>query len=185
MELPVVDGEVQRLEGENLTKFAIVDRFSGEGKTSKMFWRGCGPRDPESAVACSVAHDKHNIWVCGSSDAAMAKAVNTLRETQGGWALVHRGEVAATVRFEIGGLMSQRPAEELDAEMQALYRAAEKIDWMYEPTFRPRWYPGFPERLMFATLTCAPWTWVLVAPSPLAPEGFVNVGTGETHPIVW
>ena len=185
MELPVADGEVQRLESENLTKFAIVDRFSGEGRTSKMFWRGCGPRDPESAVACSVAHDKHNIWVCGSSDAAMAKAVNTLRETKGGWALVHRGEVTATVHFEIGGLMSQRPAEALDAEMQALYRAAEKVDWMYEPTFRPRWNPGFPERLMFATLTCAPWTWVLVAPSPLAPEGFVNVGTGEVHPIVW
>jgi adenine deaminase len=185
MELPVVDGEVQRLESENLTKFAIVDRFSGEGKTSRMFWRGCGPRDPDSAVACSVAHDKHNIWVCGSSDAAMAKAVNTLRETQGGWALVHRGEVTATVRFEIGGLMSQRPAEALDAEMQAMYRAAEKLDWMYEPTFRPRWNPGFPERLMFATLTCAPWTWVLVAPSPLAPEGFVNVGTGEVHPVVW
>ena len=26
---------------------------------------------------------------------------------------------------------------------------------------------------------------MLVAPSPLAPEGFVNVATGETHPIVW
>jgi adenine deaminase len=185
MELPVADGAVQRLESENLTKFAIVDRFSGEGKTSKMFWRGCGPRDPDTAVACSVAHDKHNIWVCGSSDAAMAKAVNTLRDTQGGWALVHRGEVTATVRFEVGGLMSQRPAAEVDADMQALYRAAAKVDWMYEPTFRPRWNPGFPERLMFATLTCAPWNWVLVAPSPLAPEGFVNVATGEVHPVVW
>ena len=185
MELPVVDGEVQRLESENLTKFAIVDRFSGEGKVAKMFWRGCGPRDPDTALACSVAHDKHNIWSCGSSDAAMALAVNTLRETQGGWVLVHRGKVTATVRLEIGGLMSKRPAEVLDAEMQALYRTAEQVDWMYEPTFRPRWYPGFPERLMFATLTCAPWTWVLVAPSPLAPEGFVNVGTGETHPVVW
>jgi len=185
MELPVEDGEVQRLQSENLTKFAIVDRFSGEGKVAKMFWRGCGPRDPDTALACSVAHDKHNIWSCGSSDAAMALAVNTLRQTQGGWALVHRGKVTATVRFEVGGLMSKRPAHELDAEMQALYRAAEAVDWMYEPTFRPRWYPGFPERLMFATLTCAPWTWVLVAPSPLAPEGFVNVGTGETHPVVW
>lgn len=185
MELPVVDGEVQRVESENLTKFAIVDRFSGDGKVSRMFWRGCGPRDPDTAVACSVAHDKHNIWVAGSSDAAMAKAVNTLRETQGGWALVHRGAVTATVRFEVGGLMSQRPAAEVDADMQALYRAGAEVDWMYEPTFRPRWNPGFPERLMFATLTCAPWTWVLVAPSPLAPEGFVNVATGEVHPVVW
>ncbi|MDB5562873.1 MAG: Adenine deaminase, partial [Hyphomicrobiales bacterium] len=36
-----------------------------------------------------------------------------------------------------------------------------------------------------ATLTCAPWRWVLVAPSPLAPLGFVNVTDGQTHPLVW
>ena len=55
-------------------------------KIGKMFWLGCGPRDPETALACSVAHDKHNIWVVGSSDAAMAMAVNVLVELQGGWA---------------------------------------------------------------------------------------------------
>jgi adenine deaminase len=185
MELPVADGAVQRVDSENLTKFAIVDRFSGEAKVSKMFWRGCGPRDPGSALACSVGHDKHNIWCVGSDDAAMAQAVNIIQKNGGGWALVVHGKVAATVRFEIGGLMSARPAEEVDADMQALYRAADKVDWIYEPTYRPRWYPGFPERLMAATLTCSPWTWVLVAPSPLAPEGFVNVATGETHPVVW
>jgi adenine deaminase len=81
--------------------------------------------------------------------------------------------------------MSCRPAEELDAEMQALYAEAKNVEWMYEPSFRPRWYPGFPERLMFATLTCAPWTWVLVAPCKEAPQGFINVQTGEAHPIVW
>lgn len=184
-ELPVVDGLVQRDASRNITKFSIVDRFSGEGKTSAMFWLGTGPKTEDTALACSMGHDKHNIWVVGSSDAAMAKAVNALRETQGGWALVGRGELLATVRYEVGGLMTRRAASELDAEMQALYRAGESIEWMYEPTFSPRWWPGFPERLAFATLTCAPWRWVLVAPSPLAPNGFVNVATGETHPVVW
>lgn len=185
MDLPVRNGEVERDASRNVTKFAIVDRFSGEGRVARMFWLGTGPRTPETALACSMGHDKHNIWVVGSSDAAMAQAVNALRQTQGGWALVREGRLAATVRYEVGGLMTCRPAQELDAEMQALYRAADGIDWMYEPTFSPRWWPGFPERLAFATLTCAPWRWVLVAPSPLAPEGFVNVATGETHPIVW
>jgi adenine deaminase len=185
MELPVRNDEVQRLPSENITKFAIVDRFSGDARISKMFWRGCGPATPETGLACSVGHDKHNIWVVGSSDDAMAKAVNALVETQGGWALVREGRLAATVRFEVGGLMSCRPAEDLDGEMQHLYEEAKKVEWMYEPTFRPRWYPGFPERLMFATLTCAPWTWVLVAPSKLAPDGFINVQTGKTHPVVW
>lgn len=99
--------------------------------------------------------------------------------------MVSGGKVLARVHYEVGGLMTCRPPEALEAEMAELYRQGEKIDWMYEPTFSPRWWPGFPERLAFATLTCSPWRWVLVAPSPLAPEGFVNVETGETHPIVW
>ena len=185
MALPVSGGVVQRDPARNVTKFAMVDRFSGQGQTARMFWLGCGPRTPDTALAASLGHDKHNIWVTGSSDAAMAQAVNALRDIQGGWALVTAGQVT-TVRYEVGGLMTARPAAELDAEMQALYAAAEQVDWMYEPTFTPRWWPGFPERLAFATLTCAPWRWVLVAPSPLAPLGFVNVTTnGQTHPVVW
>jgi adenine deaminase len=184
-ELPVESGEVQRDAERNVTKFAIVDRFSGQGLVSRMFWLGCGPRTPNTAVGCTVAHDKHNLWVVGSSDAAMAMVANRMAEIGGGWVLVSGGQVLAEVRYEIGGLMTQRSAEALDAEMQHLYAQAAKIDWLYEPTFSPRWYPGFPERLQFATLTCAPWHWVLVAPCDAAPKGFVNVATGETHPVVW
>lgn len=185
MQLPVAGGNVQRDATHNVTKFAIVDRFSGEGKTSAMFWLGTGPRTPDTALASSLGHDKHNIWAVGSSDAAMAQAVNALRDIQGGWALVREGELVATVRYEVGGLMTCRLPQELDTDMQALYAEGAKIDWMYEPTFSPRWFPGFPERLAFATLTCAPWRWVLVAPSDRAPKGFVNVATGQTHSIVW
>ena len=184
-ELAVVDGEVQRDHTRAITKFAMVDRYTGTGRLSAMFWLGCGPADPDTALACSMAHDSHNIWVVGSSDAAMAAAVNRLQEIGGGWALVHGGEVVADVCYEAGGLMTARPAEELDAEMQVLRDKAAKVEWMYEPTVTEIWKPGFPETLMFATLTCAPWRWVLVAPSAAAPTGFVNVQTGETRPVVW
>jgi hypothetical protein len=49
----------------------------------------------------------------------------------------------------------------------------------------PRLKPGFPYRTIFHFLTCLPWKWVLVAPSPTAPTGLVNVETGESHPVVW
>jgi len=184
-ELPVENGAVQRDPARNITKFAIVDRYSGTASVSKMFWLGCGPRDPDTALCCSMAHDKHNIWCAGSSDAAMALAVNTCADMNGGWVLVHRGEVTARVPYEIAGLMTARPAEALASDMAALYAAGEKIDWMFEESFHPRWAPGFPERLAFATLTCSPWRWNLVAPSHHAPQGFVQVQTGETHPVVW
>ena len=183
--LAVQNGAVQRHAARAITKFAVIDRYSGEGRVGAMFWKGCGPATPDTAVGCTVGHDSHNIWVTGSCDAAMARVANEIAAQQGGWVLVSGGEVRARVRYEVGGLMTARPAEALDAEWRAFRAEADRIDWMYEPSFSPRWYPGFPERLQFATLTCAPWRWVLVAPNPAAPTGLVNVATGESHPVVW
>ena len=185
MPVNVVDGEVQRDPTRNLTKFAIVDRYHQDAKVAAMFWLGCGPKTPGTALACSVGHDQHNIWVVGSSDEGMAMAVNRLKGIGGGWTLVRDGRVIGEVRFEVGGLMTARPAEQLDADMQRFYSSANKIDWMYEPSAESLWGPGFPEFLKFATLTCSPWRWVLVAPCERAPQGLVNVQTGETHAIVW
>jgi adenine deaminase len=183
VELPVVDGAVQRTA--DTTKWALIDRYRGDGAVAKMFWTGCGPADPDTALCCSVAHDSHNVWCIGSSDEAMAMAVNRLGEIDGGWVLIHRGRVAAEMRFEIAGLMTARSAEEFDRDWQAFLAAAAKVEWMYKPSALNLWQPGFPEFLKFATLTCSPWRWVLVAPSKLAPNGFVNVQTGETHEVVW
>ncbi|ODT48078.1 adenine deaminase C-terminal domain-containing protein [Devosia sp. 63-57] len=185
LQLPVVDGLVQRDPAQMITKWSLVDRYRGDGAVSAMFWTGCGPADPDTALACSVAHDSHNVWCIGSSDAAMAKAVNRLQEMNGGWVLVHHGEVVAHIHLEVAGLMTARRAEALDAEAQAFLARAAEVTWMYQPAAMNRWKPGFPEFLIFATLTCSPWRWVLVAPSERAPNGFVNVQTGETHKVVW
>lgn len=184
-ELPVADGAVQRDPARMITKWALIDRYRGDGAVAKMFWTGCGPADPDTALCSSVAHDSHNVWCIGSSDKAMAMAVNRLQEIDGGWVLVHRGAVVAEMQFEIAGLMTARLAEDFDRDMQAFYAAAAKVEWMYAPSALNLWQPGFPEFLKFATLTCSPWRWVLVAPTPMAPEGFVNVQTGETHKVVW
>jgi adenine deaminase len=175
LQLPVSNGRVER--GDEATKFAVVDRYHSNKAIAKMFWQNAGPKTPNSALCCSVAHDHHNIWVVGSSDEAMALAVNSVAQMNGGWVLVNNGEIVATVRFEVGGLMTARPAEELAAELHHLWAEGDKMVWHGEP--------GLPRRMIGATLTCTPWHWVLVAPSEHAPNGFVNVTTGETHPIVW
>lgn len=185
-ELAVVDGAVQRDPDRQITKMAMVDRYTGEGKVARMFWQTVGPLTPDTALACSVAHDKHNVWVMGSSDEAMALAVNTLADNQGGWVLVKRGRVAATVPLEIGGLMAARPPKQLAAELARLFAEADEVDWAFELNANdPRIKPGFPYRTIFYFLTCLPWKWVLVAPAPNAPTGLVNVETGETHDVVW
>lgn len=176
--MPVkADGTVVADASRGITKVAVVDRYSGAAPVSRMFWRNAGPKTPGTALASSQSHDLHNIWVVGNDDAAMALAVNTIHGMQGGWALVSQGKVLATVKLEVGGLMTPRPVAAVAAELEALHAAADKIDWISGP--------GLPDRLRFAFLTASPWKWQLVAPYPGNPVGFVNVSTGATHPVVW
>jgi len=183
--LPVAGGQVQRDLQRFISKVAVVDRYHGKG-VSRMFWRHAGPLSPDSAIASSYMHDIHNIWTFGTTDEAMALAVNELARQGGGWVLVKNGRVAARVHYEIGGIMSQRPAEEVAREMEAMIAAADDMAWMPASPFATRAFPpGFPKYLTIAFLTCTPWKWVLVAPDEKDPVGFVNVATGARHPVVW
>lgn len=176
-ELPVRDGELVADPANGIIKVAMVDRYRGDADTSTMFWRNVGPLTPGSALASSQSHDLHNIWVIGNDDDAMALAVNTVAELDGGWALVSGGEVVASVKLEVAGLISQRPVAVVGAEVEALFNAADAMEWIGNP--------GLPDRMRFAFLTASPWKWQLVAPYPGNPGGLVNVTTGETHPIAW
>ena len=175
--LPVVDGVVQRDIAHDIIKVAIVDRYTGKGKLGKMFWTGIGPKTPNSAVATSVSHDLHNITVVGSGDEAMALAVNRIAEMRGGIVLVNGGKVTAEMRLEIGGLMTSRPILDAAASMEDLYAKSDTLEWISNP--------GFPKRILFAMITCSPFTWRLVVPYPGNPSGLVLLQTGKTMPIVW
>ncbi len=175
--LAVVNGVVQRDPAHDIVKVAIVDRYTGKAKLGKMFFTGMGPKTPNSAVATSVSHDLHNITVIGSSDEAMAVAVNRISEINGGLVLVKDGKVTAEMRLEIGGLMTSRPVAEAGASMENLYDKGDELEWIGSP--------GFPRRVLFAMITCSPFTWRLVVPYPGNPSGLVLLQTGETKPIVW
>jgi len=175
--LSVVDGVVQRDIAHDIVKVAIVDRYTGRARLGKMFWTGIGPKTADSAIATSVSHDLHNITVIGTSDEAMAVAVNRIAELKGGIVLVDHGKVTAEMRLEIGGLMTSRPIADAAASMEDLYAKSDALEWIGSP--------GFPRRVIFAMITCSPFTWRLVVPYPGNPSGLVLLQTGETKPIVW
>jgi adenine deaminase len=175
--LPVVDNVVQRDIAHDIIKVAIVDRYTGSAKLGKMFWTGLGPKTPNSALATSVSHDLHNITVVGSSDEAMALAVNRIAEINGGIVLVDQGKVTAEMRLEIGGLMTSRPIADAAASMEDLYAKSDAVQWIGSP--------GFPRAVIFAMITCSPFTWRLVVPYTGNPSGLVLLQTGKTMPIVW
>ncbi len=177
-ELPVAeDGTIKADPAAGLIKVAVVDRYHGAAAVSKMIWQNVGPKTPGSALASSQSHDLHNIWTMGNDDYAMALAANTVVNMGGGWALVNDGKVVATVRLDVGGLMTARPVNEVAAEMENLHHQADKMAWINAN--------GLPERMRFAFLTAAPWKWQLVAPYEGNPGGLVDVTTGNTHAIIW
>jgi len=107
----------------------------------------------------------------------MAMAVNRIGKLKGGIVLVDQGQVTGEMRLEIGGLMTSRPVDEAAANMEAMWAKADTMEWIGSP--------GFPKGVIFAMITCSPFTWRLVAPYPGNPSGLVLLQTGETMPVVW
>ena len=174
--LPVIDGIVQRDPARNIIKAATVDRYSGKGKLGVIFWTGMGPLDPDCAVATSQSHDLHNITVIGTSDEAMAVAVNKIAELQGALVLVRKNEVVGYVRLEIGGLMAARPSAQVAKELETMYGVADQMKWIGAP--------GFPQWVRYCMITCSPFRWRLVIPYEGNPGGLLDLATGQTMPIV-
>jgi adenine deaminase len=186
--LPVRDGVVQRDEAQGITKVALLDRYSGKVRVSKMFWKNVGTKTSDSAMCCSFVHDNHNAWVTGSSDEAMALAVNAMAAMDGGYVLVREGKVVSTLRLEIGGLMTARTAEAFAENLLQMRSEMEKMEWLEGPRHWVQDILGvdhMTELLIYGFLTCPPWFWVLIPPTDAVPEGLLNIRTGETHPIVW
>jgi adenine deaminase len=119
------DGEVVADPARDLAKVAVVERHRGTGRIGVGFVSGFGLR--RGALASTHAHDAHNVVVVGVDDADMAAAVNRLAEIGGGQAVVEDGRVLAEVPCPIGGLLSDRPAEEVAAAVEAVDGAARTL----------------------------------------------------------
>jgi adenine deaminase len=119
------DGEVLADPSRDLAKVAVVERHRETGRIGVGFVSGFGLLT--GALASTHAHDAHNVVVVGVDDADMAAAVNRLAEIGGGQVLVEGGGVVAEVACPIGGLLSDRPAEEVAASVEALDAAARRM----------------------------------------------------------
>ena len=100
---------------------AVLERHHGTGHVGLGLLRGYGLKN--GAAATTVAHDSHNLIVIGTSPRDMLVAAKELVRVQGGYTLVHNGEVVGTVPLNICGLMSSAPTEDL---IMSLDEIAEK-----------------------------------------------------------
>jgi adenine deaminase len=123
--LPVQAGAVLADPSRDVAKVALVERHQGTGALQVGFVSGFGFNVP-CAIASTVAHDSHHMLVVGTDDEHMALAANALARQGGGMLVARAGAVRAAVEMPIAGLMSEKRAEVVAREADAVlaeYRA--------------------------------------------------------------
>jgi len=119
------DGEAVADPQRDLAKAAVIERHKGTGRIGLGFVQGFGLH--RGALASTHAHDAHNVVVVGVDDADMAAAVNRLAAIGGGQVAVAGGEIVGEVPCPIGGLVSDRPVEEVAAAVEHMEKAASEL----------------------------------------------------------
>lgn len=112
--LPDLDADV--------IKVAVIERHGRNGNIARAFVKGFGLK--RGAIASSVGHDSHNITVVGTSDEAMATAVNRLIALGGGFVVADGSAVTADLALPLAGLMSLQPFEVVATKLHTLRQAA-------------------------------------------------------------
>ena len=121
-EVPSEDGWFK--PDSEYSKLCVFERHRGTGNAAAAPIKGYGITN--GAIATSVAHDSHNIIAAGDNDEDIIKAVQTIEEIQGGYALVSEGKVLGTLPLTVAGLLSQKPAKDIQREIDDLLKKAWK-----------------------------------------------------------
>lgn len=118
--LSVENGVVLPDPDRDILSVAVLDRHKKSGNIGRGFVTGIGIKN--GAVASTVSHDAHNIFVIGTDFQAMAMAVNRLAAIGGGHVAVRGREVVAQVELPVAGLISEEPVEVVAAKFETFER---------------------------------------------------------------
>lgn len=117
------DGEVELCRNPDLIKLAVLERHHATGKIGVGLLDGSyGLRN--GAIATTIAHDSHNIVVAGDNEEDMLFAVRELERMEGGIVMVSGSRVLGALPLPVGGLMSEKSAEEVAAALKELLQLA-------------------------------------------------------------
>lgn len=117
-DFPVKDGFASILDQDDFCSATVFERHGVNGNIASAPLHHLGLT--KGAVACTVAHDCHNLFVIGKNADDMLLAAQTIVECGGGFACVIDGEVRALVELPIAGLMSTEPAIVLQEKVENL-----------------------------------------------------------------
>lgn len=110
-------GTADKINVENdILKIACIERHKGTNHIGVGYVKGYSLKS--GAVATSVAHDSHNIITVGCNDDDIAVAVNAIKDSKGGIAVVENGKIKALLELPIAGLMSDEPLTTVNEKLE-------------------------------------------------------------------
>lgn len=110
-------GTADKIDEENdILKIACIERHKGTNHIGVGYVKGYSLKS--GAVATSVAHDSHNIITVGCNDDDIAVAVNAIKDSKGGIAVVENGKIKALLELPIAGLMSDEPLTTVNEKLE-------------------------------------------------------------------
>ena len=120
VELVATGGIVLPDSDQDIAGIAVLERHKGTAAVGLGFVAGLGITG--GAVACTVNHDSHNIFVVGDDHRSMAAAVEALALAGGGYCAVVGTEVRALLALPIAGLLSEEPLDVVADGLEAVER---------------------------------------------------------------
>lgn len=122
-----------RYDCDNICSLAVIERYGRQTPPATALLHNFGLT--RGALASTVSHDSHNIVVAGIDPMDMALAVNQLIAGGGGMCVVADGRVLSHATLPIAGLMSDKTADEIAAEIESLKAACRDCGVMLDEPF--------------------------------------------------
>jgi adenine deaminase len=106
-------------------KIVVIERHRNSGNIGKGILKGL--KLESGAIATTISHDSHNLIVVGTNDEDILKAIEAIKDMQGGIVVVNNNEVLAKLSLEICGLITTRDSESVIEELENLNKMIKTI----------------------------------------------------------
>lgn len=110
---------------KDLLKIGVIERHNNTKNIGLGIVKGL--KLNSGAIATTIAHDSHNLIVCGTNDDDMILACNKIKEIGGGIVIVNEGNLISHLKLEIGGLITNRSTKEVINDLSKLHLEIKKL----------------------------------------------------------
>ena len=124
-EFPVENGCACIGNQADFSLFAVFERHGRSGSRALAPVHGLGL--VAGAVATTISHDCHNLFVAGRDPQEMYLAASTLADTGGGIVCVEQGRVVFQLELPLAGLMCDEPPQVMAQKLEQLKKVLSRF----------------------------------------------------------